>query len=215
MKITAVFLMVLVAIAPVPAAAAAQAETPQPATTFAELVRRGVLEEGNDIAINFRYEESAEYVMSEAEVVQLSDAAIVVRVNALPAGRTNLPVTRERNDSWRLEIPEHRVQSIVLAGKGWSRGAGGAVGGLVGLVGSSIVAGICSYDGSGCSADPGVVVLAGIGAGVGLGVLLTGKSDPETVFVSSALPAQFPQLRWSVAPVVAGGRKGAAFTIRW
>ena len=133
MRATAILLVGLSAMVLLPAPATAQAETPAPATSFAELVERGALAEGKDITITFRYGESAGLTTAVAKVVQLRPSVIVIRVDDVPDGRTSLTVARAGRHRWQLEVPENRVQSIVRAGEGKSRLAGGMIGGFVGL----------------------------------------------------------------------------------
>jgi len=220
MRGMAILLAVFTMTALNPGVAAAQEAGQPPATTFAELVERGVLEEGKDVAITFRFEESTGYEEIDGEVVRLSDTAIVVRVDEVPEGRTNLNIRRMPGDEWEIEIPEHRVQRIIRGGDGMSRLAGGLIGGLVGMVGGGAMIGVCqaaNEAGSGCDLrSPAAVYLAVVGGSTALGVALAGKSDPTTVYQSSTLPAQISSnLRWTLAPVVTKNQKGAFFTIRW
>ncbi|MGD8331880.1 MAG: hypothetical protein PVJ49_20775 [Acidobacteriota bacterium] len=216
MRAAAVSLVCLLAMAFPPALATAQTATQAPATSFAQLVERGALDEGKDITVTFRYGESAGLMTTDAKVVQLSPSMIVIRVDDIPHGMTSLTVSRAGRDGWRLEVPENRVQSIVRAGVGKSRPVGGMIGGLVGLGVYTVFTGLCIAADECYSHLPGVIALATIGGGTALGVAVSGKSPPEVVYRSATLAAPIgTRLRWSLSPMVGRDRKAALFTIRW
>ena len=217
MRRAAILLEALLVAVLLPTTAAAQAT----ATSFAGLVASGVLEEGKDITITFQFDERGGYEAIDAEVVSLSESAIVILLDSLPKGTTALRISRAgRRDASELEIPENRVQRIVLKGEGMARWVGGMIGGGAGLVGTGVMIGACinaNETGDGCSIDnPGLLSLAMIGGGVAVGALLSGESAPETVYESGAIPAHLSSSpQWSFAPVLVKGRKAAVFTIRW
>ncbi len=215
MRGTGVLLVAIVVVALVPASAVAQ----ETANSFAELEAQGVLTRGKDIVITFRYEASAGYRELKGELVSLNGSAIVVMVGKLPHGTTDLNLDR-REDRYEIEIPEHRVQSIVLPPQGLSRVDGGVIGASIGIGASALMVVACitaNETGSGCNlGSPGGISLAMIGGGATIGALLTGKSDPEVLYRSVNLPEPLSsRFAWSVAPVLVNTQQSAVFTIEW
>jgi hypothetical protein len=218
MRGKAILLAALLAMALVPAIAAAQATS----GSFADLARSERLHEGKDITITFWYEASAGYEEVEAEVASMNASSITIIVGKLPMGRTDLPVNRRegRYGRWEIQIPERRVQSIVVAGEGMPRWAGGLIGAGAGYGAGMLVAIACinaNETGDGCDLpNPGAVVMGLVGGGAALGAVLTGKSDPEEVYRSNTLPEQLSShIEWSVVPVIVKDHKAAVFTIKW
>jgi len=215
MRGTGVLLVAIVVVALVPASAVAQ----ETANSFAELEAQGVLTRGKDIVITFRYEASAGYRELKGELVSLNGSAIVVMVGKLPHGTTDLNLDR-RQGRYEIEIPEHRVQSIVLPPQGLSRVDGGLIGASIGIGASAIMVVACitaNETGSGCNlGSPGGISLAMIGGGATIGALLTGRSDPEVLYRSVNLPEPLSsRFAWSVAPVLVNTQQSAVFTIEW
>ena len=133
MRSKAILLAALLAMTLAPAMATAQA----PTASFAALARNNTLEKGQDITITFRYEASTGYEEVKAEVIRMNVSTITIMVDTLPQGRTDLPVNRRegRYGRWEIEIPEHRVQNLVLEGEGMPRWAGGLIGAGAGIIG--------------------------------------------------------------------------------
>jgi len=218
MRGTGILLVAALVVALVPTSAIAQ----ETSISFAELQERGVLKKGKDIVVTFRYEASAGYRELKAELVSLSDSAIVVMVGKLPHGTTDLKLDRRegRYGRYEIEIPEHRVQSIVLPPQGMSRLGGGLIGAGIGVGASALMVVACitaNETGSGCNlGSPGGISLAMIGGGATVGALLTGKSDPEVLYRSVNLPEPLSsRFAWSVAPVLVNAQQSAVFTIEW
>jgi hypothetical protein len=218
MKGLRILLAALLAMALVPASALAQ----ETASSFSQLLQHETLAEGRDITITFRYEPSAGYEEIKTKVVRLDASTLTVLVDRLPEGRTDLSVSRRegRYGRWEIEIPEHRVQGIVLAGEGMPRWAGGLIGAGAGYGAAMLVVISCinaNETGSGCDlGSPDALALGLIGGGAALGALLTGKSAPEVVYLSDTLPEQrASRLQWSLAPVMAKNQKAAVFSIQW
>jgi hypothetical protein len=220
MKGAGVLLAAILVVVLVPAHAAAQ----QTATSFAELDEREELTRGKDIVVTFRYEPSAGYKEVKAELVSLNASAIVVMVGKLPRGTTDLNIERREGRYGRheIEIPEHRVQSIVLPPQGMSRAYGGLIGGAIGVGATALVSVACitaNETGGGCAlgdSSATALSLAMIGGGATVGALLTGKSDAEVLYNSAYLPAPLSsRFDWSVVPVLVSNQKSAVLTIEW
>jgi len=218
MRSTGILLVAILVVALVPANAVAQGTS----NSFTELQERGVLQKGKDIVVTFRYEASAGYRELKAELVSLDDSAIVVMVGKLPKGTTDLKIDRRegRYGRYEIEIPEHRVQSIVLPPQGMSRLGGGLIGAGAGVGASMLMMVACvnaNETGGGCNlGSPDAIMLLMIGGGATIGALLTGKSDTEVLYRSVSLPEPHPsRLVWSVAPVLVNAEKGAFFTVQW
>ena len=215
---TGILLVAVLVAALAPASAHAQ----KTSISFTELREQGVLQEGKDILVTFRYEASAGYRELKAELVSLSDSAIVVMVGKLPEGKTDLKLDRRegRYGRYEIEIPEHRVQSIVLPPQGMSRLGGGLIGAGVGVGASMLMMVACvtaNETAGGCNlGSPDAIALLMIGGGATVGALLTGKSDAEvlyrSVYLREPLSSRFA---WSVAPTLATTQQSAVFTIQW
>ena len=218
MRGTGILLVAVMVVALAPASAIAQ----ETSLSFTELRDRGVLQEGKDIVVTFRYEASAGYRELKAELVRLSDSAIVVMVGKLPRGTTDLKLDRREGKYGRyeIEIPEHRVQSIMLPPQGMSRLGGGLLGAGVGVGASMLMMVACvtaNETGGGCNlGSPDAIALLMIGGGATVGALLTGKSDAEVLYRSVNLPEPHSsRFAWSVAPVLVNSQQSAVFTIEW
>jgi hypothetical protein len=220
MKWSGVVIAVILVVGLVPAHASAQ----DVAASFDELEEQGLLTRGKDIVITFRYEPSAGYREVKAELISLDDSAIVVMVGKLPQGTTDLNIDRRegRYGRYEIEIPEHRVQSIVLPPEGMSRVYGGLIGGAIGVGASALVGIACitaNETGDGCAlggSSATALSFAMIGGGATVGALLTGRSRPEVLYRSTYLPAPVTsRFDWTLAPVVMSNQKSAVFTIEW
>lgn len=220
MRGTGVLLAAILVVALVPTNVTAQQTT----NSFAELVEREEITEGKDIVVTFRYEASAGYRELKAELVSLNVSTIFVMVGKLPHGTTDLNIERREGRYGRheIEIPEHRVQSIVLPPQGMSRVYGGLIGGAIGIGASALVSVACvtaNETGSGCSLGDSsgtAVALAMIGGGATVGILLTGKSAPDVLYRSDTLPEPISsRIDWSVVPLIRDTQKAAVFTITW
>jgi hypothetical protein len=210
MKKQVLFLAVPLMILLVPAAAAAQ--NPQISASLAGLEQRRVLEEGKDIWIVFDYEGDGEYREMRADFVGFSDTGIVVLLDSLPAGRTDLSVERD-DHRYRIDFPEDRVSEIRLTKHGISKVTAGIIGSLACGVASTFVVFAVCYDAS-CP-DEAIVggAVAGYAGGAVLGALLASPTPEQTVYQRGAAAAS--RFAWSLAPIVSRKAKGALFTFTW
>ena len=160
-----------------------------------------------------------DYAHLRPDFSRLADA---LDTSKLPQGTTDLKIDRRegRYGRYEIEIPEHRVQSIVLPPHGMSRLGGGLIGAGAGFGASMLMMVACvtaNESGSGCNlGDPGAISVAMISGGATVGALLAGKSDAEVLYRSVNLPEPLSsRFAWSVVPVLVDAQKSAVFTIRW
>ena len=111
MKVAALLVAIVLV---VPVSAAAQ----EVASSFEQLNRQGILEEGDTVRITLAWQSGGDYTEIECDVVALTNSAITVKLNS-PLPPTDLVVSSTgrvfRED--HVEIPARRVRRIEQSGR--------------------------------------------------------------------------------------------------
>jgi hypothetical protein len=197
----------LMAVLLVPTSAMAQ----EVSHSFADLVRRGTLTEGEQIRITVDLSGSGEYEELKTEVLGLTDSTISIRVDSLPQGRLQ-NVTRS-GGGWRVEVPEDQVQRIEQ--KGGPSGALGAVIGAAGGATAGVLIGIEEDKNQDSGAYHAAIggLIGGVAGGLALGFLFRSMGSEEVHYTKSGTSQGAFDV--SLSPIVSKDKKGALFTLVW
>ena len=195
------------------------------ATSFSELNRRQVLEEGDTIWITYvRPGSGAEYREAKVKLVRLSDDAITVRGDAADAGadesgESEIRILESRVRGIRAQGGSDSLMNGTLIGAGVGAGLGflyaqalcAQKGPVEGMVDGSIV----QFSNEGRrSCAPIVGIFGAVGTGIGLAVDAARKKGRGELIYSAPGPNE-ARMSFSISPVFSSDRRGAFFSVTW
>ena len=199
--------ILVLAMLTIPAGAMAQ----EVSHSFADLIRKGTLKEGDRILITSDLTGNGEYEELKTELLGLTDSGISIKVDSLPAGRMENVVPT--GGGFQVEIPQDRVQRIEqkhgpsgTLGVVLGAAAGGTAGVLIGIEATK------NDDSGPLGALVGGLV-GGVGGGLALGLVFRSMSSEE-VHYTSVGPRQ-GSFDVSLAPIISRRKKGALLTVTW
>ena len=208
MGLTAVLATVLVP------AATAVAQDANTANRFDELESRAILEEGDRVWVIFDFTGAGDEREIKGTIVTISDAAVTLYSDNIPAGRTDLTVDRVSGEG-SIEIPADRVRSVKVYRK--ARRWGTLIGGAAGMTVGFALAAQWSENEGGCGRCYAVfgTVFGLIGMGGGWAVDLVRDGRP-IVYSSTADLVMAPRYTTlTFTPIVSRQTQGLAFSITW